>query len=209
MAIQFSCPSCRQPIEVDDSWAGQSVGCPYCRHVVTAPQSTEWPGAQIPMANPAQNGVVPPPPPPGMPPLPPSLASSAPVGAGNAVWSLGLAVCGAGLSILGWIICFGQIASQVMAKLGPNATQQQFQQAYMDMLASGKLSLVSPAGTVIFLAGTVCGICAIWLAIRALLRQERGRGMAIASCVIAACFTFCQVMSMLAGAVTVQAGTFR
>lgn len=41
MAVQFSCPACRQPIEVDDDWAGQHVACPFCQRVVTAPtQST-------------------------------------------------------------------------------------------------------------------------------------------------------------------------
>jgi hypothetical protein len=134
---------------------------------------------------------------------------SPPTGGSHAGWSLVLALCGAALSVLGWMICFGAIVSQVMAKLGPNATQQEIQQTYMDMLTTGKLSLVSPAGTVIFLAGTVCGICAIWLAVRALLRQERGRGLAIASCVIGACFTFCQVMSMLAGTAAGHAGGLR
>jgi hypothetical protein len=41
MAIQFQCPGCRQPIEVDDVWAEKLVACPYCRQTVTAPaQST-------------------------------------------------------------------------------------------------------------------------------------------------------------------------
>jgi hypothetical protein len=37
MAIQFPCPSCKQPIEVDDEYAGQSAACPYCRRVVNVP----------------------------------------------------------------------------------------------------------------------------------------------------------------------------
>jgi hypothetical protein len=40
MAIQFPCPGCRQPIEIDDAWADQQVGCPYCKRVVTAPASS-------------------------------------------------------------------------------------------------------------------------------------------------------------------------
>src|SRR5512138_3207750 len=63
MAIRFACPSCRQPIEVDDNWAGQSVACPYCRNVVTAPSSSTWPGAEVPMANPAGGAFAAPPPP--------------------------------------------------------------------------------------------------------------------------------------------------
>lgn len=37
MAIQFRCPGCAQPIEVDDIHAGQTATCPYCRRVVTVP----------------------------------------------------------------------------------------------------------------------------------------------------------------------------
>ncbi len=37
MAIQFHCPGCSQPIEVDDIHAGQAAACPYCRRVVNVP----------------------------------------------------------------------------------------------------------------------------------------------------------------------------
>ncbi|MFQ5805996.1 MAG: hypothetical protein ACE5I3_06055 [Phycisphaerae bacterium] len=37
MAIQFPCPGCSQPIEVDDVYAGQTAACPYCRRVVNVP----------------------------------------------------------------------------------------------------------------------------------------------------------------------------
>ena len=40
MPVRFQCPSCTQPIEVDDPWAGKLVGCPYCRSTVTAPQQS-------------------------------------------------------------------------------------------------------------------------------------------------------------------------
>jgi hypothetical protein len=51
MTIQFQCPACSQPIEIDPEWGGQAVVCPYCRKTVTAPpESTYSPGPQIPMA---------------------------------------------------------------------------------------------------------------------------------------------------------------
>ena len=40
MAIQFHCPGCSQPIEVDDVYAGQTAACPYCRRVVTVPEQS-------------------------------------------------------------------------------------------------------------------------------------------------------------------------
>lgn len=47
MAIQFFCAACHQPIEVDDDAANQSVTCPYCRKVVTAPFSSD-PSVRMP-----------------------------------------------------------------------------------------------------------------------------------------------------------------
>jgi hypothetical protein len=40
MAIQFRCPGCSQPIEVDDVHAGQAAACPYCRRVVNVPSES-------------------------------------------------------------------------------------------------------------------------------------------------------------------------
>ena len=54
MAIQFQCPACSQPIEIDPEWGGRPVVCPYCRKTVTAPpESTYAPPAQTPVARPS------------------------------------------------------------------------------------------------------------------------------------------------------------
>ena len=54
MAIQFPCPSCGQPIEIDSGWSGKVVECPYCRKTVTAPrESTYHPAPETPVARPA------------------------------------------------------------------------------------------------------------------------------------------------------------
>lgn len=67
MAIQFPCPSCAQPIEVDDEVAGREAACPYCQRVVTAPQqSTYAPRPFVearPVGAPAGDAWAPPPPP--------------------------------------------------------------------------------------------------------------------------------------------------
>ena len=53
MEIRFPCPSCKQPIEIDQEWASRAVACPYCRKTVTAPaESTLGPIDDIPMASP-------------------------------------------------------------------------------------------------------------------------------------------------------------
>lgn len=56
MSIQFKCPGCGQPIEVDDLYAGQAAQCPYCDAVITVPmQSTLRPSETV-TARPAQLG---------------------------------------------------------------------------------------------------------------------------------------------------------
>lgn len=40
MAIQFRCPGCSQPIEVDDQYAEQNATCPYCQQVIVVPASS-------------------------------------------------------------------------------------------------------------------------------------------------------------------------
>jgi hypothetical protein len=85
MAVQFPCPSCSQPIEVDDEYAGGSAACPYCRRVVNVPRESTADLRPATMARPTPTtGVaepaagasdaeqpreirpaVPPPPPPG------------------------------------------------------------------------------------------------------------------------------------------------
>ena len=44
MAIQFQCPACSQPIEIDPEWGGKAVVCPYCRKTVTAPREPAYDG---------------------------------------------------------------------------------------------------------------------------------------------------------------------
>jgi len=40
MPIQFKCPSCSQPIEVDDDHAQTQVICYYCSNVITVPDAS-------------------------------------------------------------------------------------------------------------------------------------------------------------------------
>lgn len=53
MPIQFRCPGCEQPIEVDDAYATQSATCPYCRRLVTVPAASTYDAAGAPVARPS------------------------------------------------------------------------------------------------------------------------------------------------------------
>jgi hypothetical protein len=78
MAIQFRCPGCSQPIEVDDIHALGNATCPYCRRVVAVPAASDLGAPGLAAARPAAdlpgNGDAPaavsrplPPPPPFSP----------------------------------------------------------------------------------------------------------------------------------------------
>ena len=53
MAIQFICPSCGQPIEVDDELANELVTCPFCNDASTAPEKTDLTPGSPAVASPA------------------------------------------------------------------------------------------------------------------------------------------------------------
>jgi len=203
MAIRFTCPSCHQPLEVDDAWAGQAVGCPYCRRVATAPQASTWSGAEVRLASPVQStaaNAFAPPPPPGAYPSPagaPPHVQAAPRAGGTAVGAFVLTLVGTLIATAGYIALMGSYMLTVQAKLGANATPQQIEDAMREMMASGELQPVAPAAVAFFAVGSGFGIVGLILAIRSLLRQEGRRGLAIASCILGACITLCQILPML------------
>lgn len=60
MVVQFRCPSCEKPIEIDDEYAGRQVTCPYCHDVVDAPTESTY--QSEPVARPVGETQPPPPP---------------------------------------------------------------------------------------------------------------------------------------------------
>jgi hypothetical protein len=202
MALRFACPSCRQPIEIDDEWAGKSVGCPYCKKVVAAPTSSTWPPDQIPVATPVGSAFQPPAP-------PDDRAVSWPggvrTGTSVAPWALTLAITSAILAVFAaavWLLTVFSLAMQTTAvkKLGPNPSPEQVQkvmpEAMQEITAGGRMPS-TPLSTAAAIVGGLCGIGGLALAIRSLLWQQPRRGMAIAACVISAAFTCCQGMLLL------------
>lgn len=75
MPIQFRCPGCSQPIEVDDPFAGKSAQCPYCRRVITVPEKTDIDAGSLVEARPSPGASLPPTPL-SPPPLPPAAGGS-------------------------------------------------------------------------------------------------------------------------------------
>lgn len=174
MAIRFACPSCHQPIEVDDNWANQSVGCPYCKKVVTAPAESSWPAGGIHVAEPAGEDWEADSPtsastrpsqqtPYSGYPYPPPAA-----GRSTLAWvALILAFVYLGAMLIGWYI-MGQVALvMIQEQLGSDGvpTMQEQQRAMEEMVTkTGRLpgnAASATAGLVAVLAGVVGVICAI------------------------------------------------
>lgn len=134
MAIQFACPACQQPIEVDDEWANQTVSCPYCRRVVRAPGQSTFQLSGVPAASQSGAaaygtpngafGTVPPPPPEGYAPIGSDRATPAAVSLRGArpnslgAWSV---ICG--LLAIGLMIGAVTVVTPVIRSvLAPIAT---------------------------------------------------------------------------------------
>ena len=171
MAIQFLCPACSQPIEVDDDWSARPVACPFCRKTVTAPTaSTFEPAGVTPQASP-----IAPSPPPG---LGLGTIDRAPRTSGNPVafWAAGLAAASLAFNVVFKLT----VVPRMLDLVAPDATPQELQQAVMDLMSGGDIpgwlatgSLMFAAACALWVAGLVCGIIAV-------ARPER-RGLAIGS----------------------------
>lgn len=119
MPIQYHCPSCGQPIEVDDDAANQPVTCPYCRRISTAPPVTaaNFDAATRPAAGPSASGR-PAPPANAMAGQPSPYSAQPPIAGGNKLgwWSLGLISAAVVLMVVFMLIS--------VTLLGPGATTQ-------------------------------------------------------------------------------------
>lgn len=188
MAIQFQCPSCRQPIEIDDQWAAHPVACPYCQRVVTAPPQSTWPADEVPTAREAGSddtrpSAVPTADP--FSPLPPARSA-------KGAWALTLACTAVALCILSFVSFFMSLGMAAMQEAGPDATTKEIEQVTEQLLNEGKIP-ASPLAVASALLGTACGIGGLVLAALTLIRKEGGQGLAIAALIISPLFLFCQV----------------
>lgn len=198
MAIRFSCPSCQQPIEVDDNWGGQAVACPYCRRVVTAPRESTWPPGDVPVASPASGAFAPPPPPIGRPAEqvygPPPRSTGG--GVSSAGWALMLAIFAAVLAFAGTMLWWVGLYEAAIRQVGENAAPEQLRRAAQQIMMGGKAP-VSPAAVTTLAVGILCGIAALALALRSFIADERHYVKAGAACLIGALIVVWQGLMVL------------
>jgi len=183
MAIQFQCPSCRQPIEVDDEWAAQPVACPYCQKTVTAPEtSTFLPQAPRGVASPLAADALPAEP----------AAGAAEQGLGAevytpvrsdanplALWAL-ISSFAAVACFVVYIVLVGPYLTSIGAE---TATPQEVQNRLLSDMQQGKLPDAMFAAGVAVMLGLALWVLSIILGVIALRKPTR-RGMSIAALVL-------------------------
>lgn len=159
MPIQFLCPSCGHPIEVDEEWSGQSVACPFCRNTVAAPKhSTYAPSETIPTARTVE-----------LEPSPPDPHATEPIETGSnlvAVWAFALS----GLSLVAWIVTELIMGPRLVEAFGPNPTQQEVYDFWNEQVQAGTVprwlitgSLALLMSLALWVAGLVCAILGVRL----------------------------------------------
>ncbi len=203
MAIQFACPGCQQPIEVDDEWAQRQVACPYCRRTITAPAASMIQRLSPPAARPLGQAE----------PDPSSAESgsaaaplSGPPGAavreGNpyAVWALEASIfavlCLLSMSVLAVI----QVAGTIGPGNSPDEMQESFAELQKQWLDEAQKGKMPPALLMIGLG--MCAMVVTWatglvLTVLALRRRAR-RGISIAALVINALLALYMCISLFA-----------
>ncbi len=184
MAIQFNCPGCRQPVEVDDEWAGEHVACPFCQRVVTAPAESTITALQND--------------------LPPTARKLSPTAADGVMATAAvapprynrLAVVGFGLGLAAiFLLILGLILLQfVIKQLEPNLTFEEQQKKMMEFSSDPET-----AGRIMLGSGAFCLSFACWLAglivsVIAVMRKDLpGRRLAFAgiACSVLCLLLFC------------------
>ena len=200
MPIRFACPSCQQPIEIDDQWAGQSVACPYCKRVVTAPTTSTWPVGEIPMASPAR-GTSPPPPPPGGYAFPQPTADGRKSGAPLALTLVLLS----GLITFIAAIVFSITLMEAASERAGTATDRLAIQRAAEELVTRRLAPRNSFTTPALLVAIGTCLLGTALAVRSLAAREPRRGMAAVAAALGV-LLLCFELILAAGTSTASAG---
>lgn len=218
MSIQFACPGCGQPIEVDAEFAGKAATCPYCRRVATVPSESTYDPGQSAAARPAGGLSLPPAPPrpasysPGewaAPPPPASANRDAARAAAARMYGNFALIC----TVL-TILLMGSAMALLLIELRPLMAAQagsqpasmqdamKVQQGLMREAQSKPMVMVGSAMSLGAMFTTAVGVI---LAIVSLIQSRRGNWRAIVSLLICGGFVLCICGSILMSALLMPA----
>lgn len=189
MAVQFECPSCHNPIEIDDPWAGRTVACPYCRNTVLAPsESTYHPAEALVTAR-------------AVDPAAPAGGLSAATGVSAnriAIWGFAISCFSVAVLVVGAMILGGRIYEEV----GPAATPEQINR-YLFQMADPRRPDAWP-GWLTTMMFMICGGVGLWVAGLVCtvlgLRHRRNRRFAIVGLCLSCALPILIVVSSMANA---------
>jgi len=193
MAIQYYCPSCSKPIEVDDSYGNHAATCPYCGAVTNVPAASTY--------RPDALGAPPPP--------PRTEAWSAGVGPGGASaganaaglrmggWSLTISAIALVLFVAGFVGAMSVMAGSLAGTTQPSV--QQMEELQLRLMREQPWVLVSNLmGILLAGVGLVLGIVALSM-------ERRGNWMAVVGVVMSGLLFSCVCAAF--AIVTVQSGS--
>jgi len=198
MAIQFTCPSCSQPIEVDEDLGGKNATCPYCRNVVSVPVRSTLDAARVPpLARPAAGG------------------DEVPRGVGGAgvidenvirpaaaadnferrrlarKYGFAALFCAA-LTVLLWVVLFVLMMRVMVPKMGLHPGSQPSPQEIQELQAATMEELgKNPAFVALNLGSGLVAVIGLCLAIVSITRSARGNWAAIVSLVLCGACVLC------------------
>jgi len=199
MAIQFACPSCKQPIEVDEQWAEQQVACPYCHRMVTAPAestiTTDAPPAATPMGPPPQAPLAEPAGEASAGPAAPPPTATRPARNRAAIGGLVFAVAAVVLIGLGAVIIAVRLTPYIQQAQARSQDAKSAQKQVERELAANPGLVSGPA--VIIVAGIGCAGVGLILSIIGLVRPQGGKVPAVLGLILSGGCLLCPCLGVL------------
>jgi hypothetical protein len=206
MAIQYPCPNCGKPIEVDDEFAGQHATCPYCRHAAAVPHQSTYSRSHGPTARsiPDLPGAAAPAPPPfpdrfdlspesaGGTAGPRSPRQGAAIRSGTA----GLIFCFGGLLLfaVGVVLGIYAVLPQLSQNVHEQPTADDLRRIQEDLLRTRPGLALTVSG--LELGGIACVVLGLGLAGASLAQQARGNWRAMLSLAAGGLFLLCVCTGM-------------
>lgn len=170
MVVQFSCPGCQQPIEVDPEWAGQHVACPFCQRVVTAPTESTITSMETELPHAARK----------MAPIAPQFGSTARTSSTgyNRLAAVGL---GLSLSTLFLLLLSNIMLGPFTDRFGPDMNTQEMQEELQELAGDPEDSGRFLTGLGALCMSLPCWLAGVIISAIAVTRKDlRGRRLAVA-----------------------------